>query len=161
MIRSLKLWIGAGFGAGFLPKFPGTWGSLLALIPIYFILSSPYSLVLLLSFIGISCALNFWVSSVCEQTWGKDPSKMVIDEWAGQGVTFLFISTTSIAHPSLTLLFTGFILFRFFDILKPLGIKKIQNLNAGFGILFDDLLAGFYALISLNILIYVWPNIFG
>lgn len=61
----------------------------------------------------------------------------------------------------LTILFTGFILFRFFDILKPLGIKRIQELKGGAGILADDLLAGLYALISLKTLIFFWPKIFG
>jgi phosphatidylglycerophosphatase A len=52
----------------------------------------------------------------------------------------------------------GFLLFRFFDILKPLGINKAQELKGAWGILTDDLLAGFYALISIKTLIFIWSN---
>lgn len=85
---------------------------------------------------------------------------MVIDEWAGQGLTFLFIPFSGDVQSQLLILLIGFIFFRFFDILKPLGIKKLQDLPAGWGILADDLLAGLYALICLKTLIFVLPNIF-
>ncbi len=161
MIRALKLWIGSGFGSGYLPKSPGTWGSLFALIPIYFIFHSHNALIYLVLFIVISSLLNLWVSNTCEEVWGEDPGRMVIDEWAGQAVTFLTIASMGSLKADLTIFCIGFILFRFFDILKPLGINKIQNLKSGFGILADDLLAGFYALICLKTLIFIWAEYTG
>ena len=87
MIRALKLLVGSGFGSGYLPKFPGTWGSLFALIPIYFIFHSQNALIYLVIFIAISSVLNLWVSDTCEEHWGEDPGKMVIDEWSGRNIS--------------------------------------------------------------------------
>lgn len=160
-MRALKLWLAAGFGSGLLPFFPGTWGSLLALIPIGVILVSPYPVLLLIVFIAISCLINFWTAAAAEEHWGKDPAEMVIDEWAGQAVVFLGFSGAAIPIPLWMLLAAGFLFFRFFDILKPLGIKKIQNLNGGIGILSDDLLAGVYAFILLKFSLFIISALFG
>lgn len=97
--------------------------------------------------------VTLWVTPYCEEIWDKDPSKLVLDEWAGQAVALFLIPLTSIPNESLWILISGFILFRFFDIVKPLGIKQVQSLESGWGVLLDDLLAGLYALISLNLLI--------
>lgn len=153
-MHKLKLWIGAGFGAGFVPYMPGTIGSFVALIPIYFILLSNFPIIYLFVFILACSILNMWVSKACEAAWGQDPPKMVIDEWAGQAVTFLTISTVTTTLSITSILFFGFAFFRIFDILKPLGIKKLQNLGGGLGILIDDLLAGVYSLISLHLFLF-------
>ena len=81
--------------------------------------------------------------------WGKDPSKLVLDEWAGQAVVFLGLPFYNIIGPDLLLLITGFIFFRFFDIKKPLGVNELQQFPGGWGILLDDLLAGVYAMFCL------------
>ncbi len=151
MIRTIKLWIGAGFGAGFLPYAPGTVGSLVALFPIYYLLQSNHPNIYLVVFIALCSFLNMWVADECETAWGEDPSKMVIDEWAGQATVFLAISTVTTSLPLTSILFYGFTFFRIFDIMKPFGIKKLQNLSGGLGILADDLLAGVYAAISLRL----------
>ncbi len=157
---SIKRFIGSGFGSGYLPWFPGTWGSLTALISIYTltVFLHPDHIYL---FAWISALLTLWVAKACEETWGKDPGKMVIDEWAGQAVVFFTIPLSGDPGSDIALLAIGFMLFRLFDILKPLGIKRVQNMPSGYGILMDDLLAGFYALICLKTLIFVWPKITG
>lgn len=154
-MKRLKLFIGAGFGSGYIPKAPGTMGSLLALVPIYFLIQST-NLYLIPLFVLITSLLSLWVSSACEEAWGEDPGTMVMDEWAGQALAFSGILFTENLPTNLILLFAGFVFFRFFDILKPLGIKKLQNLHGGLGILLDDLLAGFYALICLKTLIFTF-----
>ncbi len=152
-MKTLKRFIGSGFGPGYIPFAPGTWGSLTALIPISALVSlNEYYLIPL--FVVLSSLLCLWVSEECEAAWGKDPSKLVMDEWAGQGLTFLLISFTGDPKIDFGILFAGFILFRIFDIWKPLGIKKLQNFNGAWGILMDDLLAGFYAFIFLKSLIF-------
>lgn len=156
MVKSIQLWLAAGLGSGFLPKMPGTWGSLLALLPIYFILQSKSSFLLLLAFVVVCSLINLLVADAAEQAWGEDPGQMVIDEWAGQAVAFLGIAWMN-APISFALLLIGFILFRIFDILKPLGIKKLQNLKGGWGILVDDLLAGFYAMLILQVGLWLLP----
>lgn len=145
----LKPILGSFFYAGFLPNAPGTWGSLFALFPIYFIgIYTPwYGMVL---FTILCSFLTVWVSEECERTWGGDPSPLVMDEFAGQGMCFIAISFTGTLSYDLALLFTGFIFFRFFDIQKPLGVDKLQQFPGGWGILVDDLLAGFYAFLCLK-----------
>ncbi len=150
----LKPIIGSFFYAGFLPNAPGTWGSFLALFPIYFIGAyTPWYGIPL--FIVISSLLTFWVAEECEKTWGGDPSPLVLDEFAGQGMAFIGISLSEPALNIFLLLALGFIFFRFFDIRKPLGIDALQKLPGGLGILIDDLLGGFYAYLCLEILIFL------
>jgi phosphatidylglycerophosphatase A len=158
-VNKLKLALGTGLYSGLLPKAPGTAGSIAAVLIIYvFIYTDLFFL--LPVFVLVSCLLSLWVAGYFEDIFGKDPGRMVIDEWAGQGLTFLFIPFSGDVQSQLLILLIGFIFFRFFDILKPLGIKKLQDLPAGWGILADDLLAGLYALICLKTLIFVLPNIF-
>lgn len=154
-MKSLKLFIGSGFGSGLIPFAPGTWGSLLALVPIYFILQAE-NFYYLPIFVIISSLLTLWVSKHCEEHWGEDPGKLVMDEWAGQALAFISISLVGNIKIDLFTIALGFVLFRLFDILKPLGINKLQKYKGGLGILLDDLLAGFYALICLQILIFIW-----
>ncbi|XWN38587.1 MAG: phosphatidylglycerophosphatase A [Balneola sp.] len=154
-MKSLKLFIGSGFGSGLLPFAPGTWGSLLALLPIYFLMKTG-NIYLVPLFVFISSLLSLWVTSACVEQWGEDPGKLVMDEWAGQALTFISISSVGVLDSDLMILAFGFILFRIFDILKPLGINKLQKYEGGAGILLDDLLAGLYALICLKTLIFIW-----
>jgi phosphatidylglycerophosphatase A len=79
--------------------------------------------------------------------WGKDSSKVVIDEVAGMLITLLFIPVT------VNNLMVGLLLFRFFDIAKPLGIRKMEDLPKGWGVMADDVLAGIYAHIVLLVLV--------
>ena len=95
--------------------------------------------------VGISVALTVviilagtWSSSVVEKIWGKDPSRVVIDEVAGMCIGLLFIPV------NVKYLLCALILFRFFDIVKPLFIRKMELLPAGWGIMMDDVLAGVY-----------------
>ncbi len=152
----LKQFVGAGFGSGFSPVAPGTIGSFFALIPAYFIawihpVLAPILLVIFFS------ALSLWVADTCIDAWGDDPGKMVMDEFAGQSIVFIGLPI----HRSIEdwwLILAAFIFFRFFDILKPLGINKLQKLKNGWGILLDDLLAGFFALICLKTLIFIFEH---
>ena len=85
-----------------------------------------------------------WSSSVMERFWGKDPSKVVIDEVAGMCVSLLVLPV------NVKYLLAAFILFRFFDILKPLYIRKTEDFPRGWGIMLDDVLAGIYTNILLQ-----------
>ncbi|MFW6157581.1 MAG: phosphatidylglycerophosphatase A, partial [Balneolaceae bacterium] len=87
MIQKLKPLIGSFFYAGFLPNAPGTWGSFFALFPIYAVgIYTPWYGMLL--FTLLCSLLTLWVSSECERVWGGDPSPLVMDEFAGQAMTF-------------------------------------------------------------------------
>ncbi len=154
MIQRLKPIIGSAFNAGFLPNAPGTWGSFFALIPIYFVaIYTPwFGMALLTAFFSF---LTVWVADECERVWGGDPSPLVMDEFAGQAMTFIAIPFTPDVTTNLGMLMAGFFVFRFFDIIKPLGVNALQKLPGGWGILVDDLLAGFYALLTLKLLLYL------
>ncbi|WP_232803075.1 phosphatidylglycerophosphatase A family protein [Gracilimonas amylolytica] len=160
MVNKLKLLLGTGFYSGLLPKAPGTFGSLAALILIYPILQEQ-DLTYLIMFTVLSSLISLWVSPFFEQTYAEDPGQLVADEWAGQSLVFLTIPLSGSLNGDMTILLAGFMLFRFFDIVKPLGIHSIQKYKGGIGILADDLLAGLYALICLKTLIFFWPKIFG
>lgn len=153
-MQKLKPIVGSVFNIGFLPNAPGTWGSFFALFPIYFIVSyTPwYGIVL---FTIICSLLTLWVSDVCETVWGGDPSPLVMDEFAGQGMAFIAIPFAATSINMFMLLGLGFLFFRLFDVAKPLGVDKLQQLPGGWGILVDDLLAGFYAFLCIRLLVYV------
>lgn len=153
-MSSFKVLLGTLFGAGNLPKAPGTWGSLATLPLIYFAfwLSPQFGILILLIGTGL---LSLWTSDAAVDKYGEDPAQFVMDEAAGQSLVFIATPFIFSTGPDLFLLLTGFLLFRFFDIKKPLGINKLQNLHGKYGILADDLLAGFYSLLLLK-LIVVW-----
>jgi phosphatidylglycerophosphatase A len=89
-----------------------------------------------------------WSSGRVEPIWGKDPSRVVIDEVAGMCISLLFLPA------DVRYLLCAFILFRFFDILKPLFIRTLESLPGGWGIMMDDVLAGFYTNILLQAVVW-------
>lgn len=94
------------------------------------------------------CAAGVWSGNVVDAIWGKDSSKVVIDEVAGMMITLLFLPIT------LKYVATGLLLFRFFDIAKPFFIRKMELLPKGWGVMADDVLAGLYAHLLLQIIVY-------
>jgi len=90
-------------------------------------------------------ALGIWSGNVVESVWGKDHNRVVIDEVAGMCITLLWVPVT------ITNVMIGLILFRIFDIVKPLYIKRLEKLPGGWGVMFDDILAGIYANLILQL----------
>lgn len=134
---------------GHIPYAPGTFGSLCGIFVIYILNLSAVQH-------GIFLAVGFMVgikaSTAAEKLLqDKDSGKIVIDEFIGIGVT-----TFAVPHSAL-LYGMAFILFRFFDIIKPLPINKLEKtLSGGLGVMADDVLAGIYA----NIFLQLWIKIF-
>lgn len=93
--------------------------------------------------------LGIWSADRVETLWGHDSSKVVVDEVAGMMITLAW------SPINYKMALTGFILFRFFDILKPLGIRSAEKLPGGWGVMGDDVLAGVYAFAVLRVLIIV------
>jgi phosphatidylglycerophosphatase A len=119
---------------GYLPYAPGTYGSVLACIFLYFFSSVFTHPLFVLIFIVVSLiALNSLTLEV------NDPGYIIIDEVAG-----MFIAMTGQGITFLSLL-AGFVLFRFFDIVKPYPIRRVEALPKGYGILADDIVAGVFA----------------
>lgn len=138
--------LATGLYSGNMPKAPGTWGSLFAFLPWFFIkdLSLPfYCLILVTIFIA-----GFFICGSAEKILDTpDAGCIVIDEILGMFITL----TMAPDHPLAWLL--GFCLFRLFDIQKPFPVSWFdRHIHGGLGIMMDDVIAGLYALLSLQIL---------
>lgn len=141
---SIKL-LAFGFGAGYSPVAPGTMGTLVA-VPLYLLLQ-PLSL---FEYLGVVFAISIIGIFICgmasEEMGGHDHPGIVWDEIAGYLVTMIAAPT---GWPWVV---AGFVLFRFFDILKPWPIGAIdKQVHGGLGIMLDDILAGIFSLILLQI----------
>jgi phosphatidylglycerophosphatase A len=146
-MKHFILVLATGFGVGYSPVAPGTLGTLIA-IPVFYFLSNISSPVYEITLIGFFF-LSVWISENAEIFFDKkDDQKIVIDEIMGFLVTMLWIPKTTI------LIIIGFFLFRFFDILKPFPIRRLeQKLKGGYGVVLDDVLAGVYANIVIEMLL--------
>ena len=147
--------IGTGFGAGFWPWGPGTAGAVLA-TAIWFALfpwlTSLQMGIVLLVLILTFTALGTWATAQLEPFWGEDPSRVVVDEMVGVWIPLVLASNWWTAVLAL-------LLFRFFDIVKPLGIRKLDERRGAFWVMADDILAGVYAAIVLGgIILCVWAS---
>lgn len=142
------------FGLGWLPVAPGTWGSLPPTI-VFALMCYLNASVATVSIIMAALALAGSVvcvkfaPAVIASTGKTDPREVVADEFAGQAITFLAVSFSTIPTLSASRIWIiallGFVVFRLFDIVKPWPIRNLEKLPNGWGILSDDLLAGVYA----------------
>lgn len=139
------------FGLGYAPKGPGTFGTLGGVIFLGILLhfDIPFSLLALAITILITFILGVISTNHLIPDWGEDPQRVVMDEFVGYLITMILVPL------SWTNILLGFILFRFFDILKPLGIRAIDTkVKGGMGVMLDDVLAGIYALIVMHVYLY-------
>ncbi len=140
---SLKYIIVTFFGSGYLPKAPGTWGSIAAILPLFF--GIPYIRYVFLVLFLLSWLSIPLINSVEKETH-NDPGFIVIDE--AMGIWFLFFSPY-IPH-NIIYIFLGLALFRFFDIAKIYPCNLINDKSGGFFVMLDDLIAAIYASIALH-----------
>ncbi|WP_427979762.1 phosphatidylglycerophosphatase A [Agarivorans sp.] len=136
-----------GLGSGLSPKAPGTAGTVAA-IPLYLLLAqlpvTGYVLALVVSFV-----FGVWCCQRASDDMGvHDHGAIVWDEFVGYWITMLLVPVSALN------ILLGFLLFRLFDILKPWPIKVLdKKVHGGFGIMIDDVLAGVFAAISLQIIL--------
>lgn len=137
--------IAFGFGAGTVPFAPGTFGTLMA-IPFYLAMQ-PLSHVSYLIFLILITIGSMWLCDVVsKETKTHDHSGMCLDEIVG------YLVTMFAAPKGWLWLIIGFALFRFFDIVKPWPIRQIdEKVKGGFGMILDDVLAGIYSLILIQL----------
>jgi phosphatidylglycerophosphatase A len=146
--RLWQKWVGSVGGAGFLPVAPGTWGAAAGVVLLLPFLSCSGSQMLpglavatlLATFVGARAAHDL------APDWGEDPKPFVLDEVAGLWVAML---GWPITWPYLL---AAFLLFRIFDIWKPLGIRRLEAVPNGWGVMLDDLAAG----VASNVCIMLW-----
>lgn len=147
-LKKLTHFCALGFGLGLAPKAPGTFGTLAAIPFIFLTMMAPLWLQLVVA-IAI-CAIGIWFCDVASRDAGvHDHPAIVWDEVAGFYITMIG------AAISWQTLLVGFILFRFFDIVKPWPITLLdKHVKGGFGIMVDDILAGIFSLICLQLVVY-------
>lgn len=128
------------FYVGYLPKMPGTWGSLFAFV--VFIIPEPFIYDSLIYLFLLFFIISLPLISKMEKKYGNDPSIVVIDEVLGMWLIFMF----DFIRENLLLLLLSFILFRMIDIYKPLYINKINDKKGAFYVVLDDLIAAIYTI---------------
>jgi phosphatidylglycerophosphatase A len=146
------------FGLGHLRPASGTWGSLppplIAAGLVFLHLDPAHQQTGSWIFRGVMIALVIGFSWSCialgdagEARWGKDPSRIVADETAGQALTLLFLPAWCFQDRGRALLYLliAFVAFRVCDVLKPWPANSLQRVRGGWGVLLDDLVAGAYA----------------
>lgn len=147
--------LATSFFVGYLPMAPGTWGAIFGILlwlPLYLWASPMVCFWITLAAAIVYAVAGTWASSVSERYWGKDPVIACADETVGQWISLLPVLP---GFPWWEILLS-LALFRFFDIAKPLGIRAMERLPRGYGMMADDILAGIYsALIILVINLFV------
>lgn len=138
------------FGIGYLPRGGGSAAAAVYCLVWFFLPSWFFTFAIL--FIIVIVTIGVWSASKVERVWGIDSGKVVIDEVAGMMISLFFIPV------SVKYAVFAFIVFRFFDILKPFGIRKLENLPSGWGVMADDVLSGIYTWALLRTCI--WFKIF-
>jgi len=156
MIKTLNALFVTMFGLGKIPKIPGTFGSLATIIIlfIFFHVLNLSSNIILIFLVIIFIYAFSAVTSYIENNENKDPKEVIIDEFIGQSIPIYLYEIshgTEKSHDD-ALIFYGvcFILFRFFDIAKPFPVSYFdKNFKNSFGVIMDDVCAGFYVVLSL------------
>ncbi len=151
-MKNINFLIATFFGIGKIPFAPGTWASLAAVPCFWPLLDKPLvhgAVLVAVYFLGVYCSGQYE-----KQIHEKDPSSAVIDEVLGMGVA-MFSIPVMVGVPRWPFVVMAVVLFRLFDIWKPYPIGKLEKLPAGWGIMSDDLLAGIYANVWIQIGIYI------
>ena len=152
MLTSFGKLIAIGFGTGLSPVAPGTAGSLAA-VAIYFLVANltadlaPYVLVAL---IVVGLPLGIWATNLLVSEADPDPGQAVWDEFVGMWITCLLLPPTAFW------LGAAFICFRFLDVVKPWPARRLEGLHGGLGIMADDVAAGIYGAVLLNLAHFIW-----
>ncbi len=148
-----KYWVSA-LGVGFIPKAPGTWGSLVG-CAIWVLLPRAYFIPTFLAFFLVSCVAGVVIDKAIQE---RDPQYFVMDEVLGVGIPLYFFQN------SLSEIALSFALFRLFDIWKPFPVRALDRLShtgtspwvRSAGVILDDIVAGFFAVFTAAILLRLY-----
>ena len=150
LLDKVALLMATGLGSGYSKVAPGTAGSLVGLLLFLPLAGRPWPLqlgaTLVVTVLGV-----FAAQRVATLVARKDPGLVVVDEVAGQWITFVSLPFT----PAIAV--AGFLLFRAMDIVKPWPARALERLPGGLGIMADDVAAGIYAQLLLRVGLAIWP----
>lgn len=150
-MRHLAIFVATAGYTGYFPFAPGTVGSAVGLVIFAAIRWLGWPGLEIGALVAVSLA-GIWAAGEAERHWDRtDPGAVVIDEVAGMLLTLLAIP---MSWPGAIL---GFLIFRGYDIVKPLGARQCERLPGGFGIMTDDLVAGLYGNLTLRALVWLMP----
>lgn len=147
-INFVEKLFGSGFYTGFLPVAPGTFGSLTALI--IYLLPGFENPSLMIFMISLFILIGLPIADKFELLYGKDPAQFTIDEFVGMWITLLFVPK------KIWWILLAFLIWRALDITKPFPARKLEALKGGWGVMLDDIMAGIYSFISVQLIIYVF-----
>ncbi len=139
------------FGSGYFPVAPGTVGALVAIAVLWFLPQ-----ISLFTFILATIAFYFvgiWAATLAEEVWEHDAGKINWDEVVGMMVTVIALPKTA------TVYIAAFFAFRIFDIIKPAPARQSEKLPGGWGVMTDDVIAGFYSNILLQIVFRIFIKV--
>ena len=147
--------IATGLGIGHIPFAPGTFGSVWGVALVWALHRGGGNLAVAAGVV-VTTLVGLWAAADPLRRFGRvDPGFVVIDEVAGQMLALLFVV------PSMATLLASFALFRLFDIAKPYPIGRLEGLPGSSGIMADDMLAGIYANLVLQGLVWAFPAWWG
>ena len=150
--------VATGLGSGYAPVAPGTVGSLVCAVLVWFLLpevtsaSGPLAAAAVVVSTVAFVAMSVWAADLAERELGHDSSRIVIDEFAGFLVAVLLLPRSPL------IMIVAFLLFRVLDIVKPFPAGRAESLPGGVGVVMDDVVAGIYTnvLIRLMLLVRGW-----
>jgi phosphatidylglycerophosphatase A len=141
---------------GLMPRAPGTWGSVAGIL-LYVIVFHSLSPLLQVIVAAILTLLAIGICDAAEQHFQqRDPGKIILDEVVAVPIVFIGMAPMIAQFGGWPVILGGFLLFRFFDVLKPLGIKRLQNLPGGMGCVVDDTAAAAASWLVLQLLFLVF-----
>ena len=143
--------LATGFGSGYCPVAPGTAGALLATVIwlAYTLFLPPTTcIVLTIALTLLFTVLGVWATNKVIPFWGEDPRRVVVDEMVGVWIPLLLAGNE--AHNKWWMAVLALVLFRFYDIVKPLGIRALDRRHGAIWVMLDDVLAGIYSLLAMK-----------
>lgn len=152
IFQKVSIVISTFLGLGFFPFFSGTFTSLVIVI-LYAIIPGIEKPLLLFIVTFFVIIFGLLTSGVTEKKYGFDPPQVVIDEVSGMLISLMFVPKTFV------LMAIAFLLFRFFDIVKPFPAKMVQEIKGSLGIMLDDIIAGIYTLTLMHFILLVYPEV--
>ncbi len=147
-INSFEKIVGSGFYTGYIPIASGTFGSLAAIL--IYLIPGFENLYIIIPAIVILYSYGLFVSSKFEILYGKDPSQCTVDEIVGTWIALIALPKTFLVT------LTSFLIWRVLDIIKPFPARNSENLSGGLGIMTDDVISGFYTLLIMHFILYIF-----
>lgn len=161
--RFMDRFLATGFFSGYSPFAPGTMGALVATV--MWVVGTMFFDYCCMLWVTAACIVLFTLASIApinrlEKVWGEDPSRVVVDEMVGVWICLLVVPQTELFGTTYWIYtLMAFALFRLFDIWKPLGVRKMESIGGGWGVMMDDILAGVYGALVMLAIRYLTSNI--